>query len=341
LPTDKPPVPGGKLPTSPQQSHLPAPTNEPRKPTKPGTAARLLSLVGITPPGYNRDAAKSAARRYPKALKGALKPRSDEPIAIDPQALERMKSANLAAMWLGHASVLLHLDGRWVLTDPVFSHRVGISAGPITLGVPRLSPAIDPSTLPPIDLILLSHAHFDHLDRPTLRALRNKNTQVITSLNTRSLIPRGFASIRETHWQNQLDLDGINLLAIKPNHWGARTMWDKHRGFNSYLLRAGDNTALFAGDTADSRGYAGLGPLDLSIFGIGAYDPWIHAHASPEQVWQMHTEAGGAYLLPMHHSTFELSDEPVDEPLRRLLDAAGDQATRVIGRELGAPWTKQ
>ncbi len=308
--------------------------------SKQGRAARLLSMVGLTPPGYSGQAAKSAARRYPRALKNALLLRGGEGGAIDPAALERMQAAPLAAMWLGHATVLLRVDGRWVLTDPVFSHRIGVSAGPLILGVPRLAPAVDPRSLPAIDAILISHAHFDHLDRPSLKQLASKKTQVVTSQHTGGLIPRGFGSVREMHWDELLEVEGMQLRAIRPNHWGARTMWDKHRGFNSYVLRAGEQSTLFAGDTADSRGYAGLGPVDLSIFGIGAYDPWIHAHASPEQVWRMHNEAGGAYLLPMHHSTFELSDEPVDEPLRRLLAIAGDQAGRVVGRGLGEVWTK-
>jgi L-ascorbate metabolism protein UlaG (beta-lactamase superfamily) len=85
--------------------------------------------------------------------------------------------------------------------------------------------------------------------------------------------------------------------------------------------------------------FDGLGKLDLSIFGIGAYDPWIHVHASPEQVWEMHQRSGAERILPMHHSTFELSDEPIDEPLRRLLSAAGTAGARVIGKELGEIWS--
>lgn len=92
---------------------------------------------------------------------------------------------------------------------------------------------------------------------------------------------------------------------------------------------------LYAGDTAHSRSYDKVGPLDLTIFGISAYDLWIHAHASPEQVWDMHTSAQGEYLLPMHHSTFKLSDEPMDEPLARLIAAAGKDHAKIVGRDVG------
>lgn len=259
------------------------------------------------------------------------------------EEVERLKGVStaesLGAVWLGHATVLLRVGGRWILTDPVFSSRIGMHVGPFTLGVPRVSPAVAPASLPTPDLILLSHAHFDHLDQPSLKALANKRTQVITAINTKGLVPRGFGSVREIDWDAQVDVDGLSISTLRPAHWGARTIWDKHRGFNSYVVQVGDRKVLYAGDTAHSGAFRPVGPVDLSIFGIGAYDPWIHAHASPEQVWDMHTMAQGRYLLPMHHSTFVLSDEPLEEPLQRLIAAAGEREHTVVGRELGVAWT--
>lgn len=310
---------------------------------------QALATQPVGPPGYTPAAARSSARRYPKnllhTLTHARRAKAAEGMALDAASLEQLAGAPLGAAWLGHATVLLRVDGRWVLTDPVFSHRIGLKVGPLTFGVSRQSPGIDPRSLPRPDLILLSHAHFDHLDRPSLRAIADRGTRVLTARHTRGLVPRGFGEVREVDWEHGVDVDGLAVRAMRPNHWGARTIWDKHRGYNSYVVEhagaAGGRPrrVLFAGDTARSEAFRGVGPVDLSIFGIGAYDPWIHAHASPEEVWEMHQHAGGEHLLPMHHSTFELSDEPMDEPMRRLLAVAADQQHRVVGRALGEVWT--
>ncbi len=329
-------------------------TQAQKRPAGLPTAAAKLVL----PPGYTKQAAGSAARRYSRGLSGVLGRARSQRVSFDEAQREVLESAELGAVWLGHATVMLRVHGRWILTDPVFSHRVGVHLGPLALGVKRLIPAFDPQSLPRPDVILLSHAHFDHLDVPSLRAMRDKRTQVITAIRTKRLVPRGFGNVIEAGWQDPVMIDGVRITPIMPAHWGARTIIDKRRGFNSYLVDvvdqglrgakgpAGAKTAingtkvLYAGDTALSRGYDKIGPLDLTIFGIGAYDPWIHAHASPEQVWDMHTAAQGEYLLPMHHSTFKLSDEPMDEPLTRLIAAAGRHAERIVGRDVGQAWVR-
>jgi L-ascorbate metabolism protein UlaG (beta-lactamase superfamily) len=298
---------------------------------------RLADSVG--PPGFTPAAAKSTARRYPRHVWSALSlSGKGEQRALDPAARELLHASELGAVWLGHATVLLRLGERWVLTDPVFSHSIGLRVGPFTLGMSRHTPGVDPRTLPKADLVLLSHAHFDHLDRPSLRAIVDKATRVVTARGTSKLVPRGFGLVREIDWGEEFDVDGLSIGAVRPKHWGARTLWDKHRGYNSYLVRASTSRVLFAGDTAHCDAYENVGPVDLSIFGIGAYDPWIHAHASPEQVWAMHSAARGEFLLPVHHSTFELSDEPMDEPMSRLIAAAGEDEHRVVGRGLGEAW---
>jgi L-ascorbate metabolism protein UlaG (beta-lactamase superfamily) len=288
--------------------------------------------------------ARSSVRRYSREFINGVKGFNKNTPAGDEWATELDHAAHdgpLVAAWLGHATVLLRLGDKWILTDPVFSRRVGIKIGPMTLGVGRLLPAIDPALLPPLDLILVSHAHFDHLDRPSLKRLISNRTQVVTAASTKGLIPRGFADVQELAWGKELRINGLTLRALQPNHWGARTAWDTHRGFNSYVIETAQHRVLFAGDTAMTDAYAGLGRMgvDLSIFGIGAYNPWIKAHANPEEVWQMNAQAGGHWLMPIHHSTFKLSDEPMEEPLPRMIAAAGHEDSRVIGRGLGQLWT--
>lgn len=295
--------------------------------------------------GRLRGAARvagSSVRRYPKALLDCVLRNGDSYGATGALVLdhEHMRGP-LAAAWLGHATVLLRMGDQWVLTDPVFSERIGMKVGPVTLGMGRLSPTVSVEQLPPLDLILVSHAHFDHLDKPTLKRLVSPATRVITASNTRRLIPRGYGDVRELKWGEELEVGPLLLRAFRPRHWGARTAWDKHRGYNSYVIELPGRSfrrVLYAGDTAYSEAFKQVGGTHLSVFGIGAYDPWVRAHATPEQVWEMHRMARGEYLLPMHHSTFKLSDEPMDEPMLRLLAAAGRDGHRVIGRELGEVW---
>jgi L-ascorbate metabolism protein UlaG (beta-lactamase superfamily) len=248
----------------------------------------------------------------------------------------------LAAIWIGHASVLLRIGGMTVLTDPVLSNRVGIGLGVATGGPRRrVAPALAVDELPPVDLILLSHAHFDHLDRPTLVRLP-KRTPVITAHHTQDLVrDLGFRRVKELRWGESTHLGPLDVRAVPVAHWGARTLYDSHRGYNAYVLGADDGTrVLFGGDTAYHTGFRGDvgGKVDLAILGIGGYQPYITSHANPEQAWAMADHARADALLPMHHSTFRLSYEPVGEPIERLLEASGSGVDRVVVREVGGAW---
>lgn len=254
--------------------------------------------------------------------------------------LKGWEDYELAACWIGHATVLLRVNGTTILTDPVMSNRIGVGLGLMTGGPRRLvGPALTARELPKIDLILISHAHFDHLDRPTLVRLP-KRTPVVTADQTQDLIrDLGFRDVTELHWGDEIELEkGLRLTARKVAHWGARTFYDMHRGFNAYLIEAGKRRVLYGGDTAYFDGFKDIGKVDLAVFGIGAYDPYIAAHANPEQVWEMANHVRADRILPMHHSTFRLSFEPTSEPMERMLTAAGKDAQRVCVREVGGMW---
>lgn len=285
---------------------------------------------------------RSGLKKYPKELIASLRSLQDAapPRVVSSAPLDGLDRDGLAAIWLGHASVLMRLGDLTILTDPVFSDRIGLKVGPVTFGIPRLAPVpVYAQHLPRIDLILLSHAHFDHLDRPTLSRLASPHTTVVTARSTAGLIPPGFGRVVELDWSKDIQLDGVNISAVRPVHWGARKAYDRHRGFNSYLLETDDHRVLFAGDTAMTDAFDRIGGVDLAVFGIGAYEPWIHRHANPEQAWAMAAGAGAEHFLPMHHSTFKLGEEAIDEPLRRLVAAAGDQQTRIVSRTMGQVWT--
>jgi L-ascorbate metabolism protein UlaG (beta-lactamase superfamily) len=244
------------------------------------------------------------------------------------------------AAWLGHTTVLLKVDGFTILTDPVFSARVGISLGPMTLGIKRLvEPASLVRDLPPVDLILLSHAHMDHFDLPSLRSLESIRTRVVTAAQTSDLLRvKRYSDVLEAHWNQTLQVGPARISAFKVEHWGARMRSDTYRGFNAYHIEVGRHRIVFGGDTALTDAFKPLKtsqPVDLAIMPIGAYDPWIRVHCNPEQALEMANHAGAEFVLPVHHQTFQLSREPYLEPIERLLTAAGPNTDRVALRQIG------
>lgn len=287
---------------------------------------------------------RSGLSRYPRhlleSLQGAPRPALPSGEAGSRRALPEWKEHELAATWLGHATVLLRIAGLWVLTDPVFSHRIGPRVGAMTFGLARTAPPpIDVEDLPSVDVTLISHAHFDHLDKPSLRKLRRESAIAITARGTRRLVPRGFARITELDWGGSTEVGPVHIHALRPRHWGARAALDRRRGFNSYLIESESHRILFAGDTAMTDAFDSLPRSTLAIFGIGAYGLWDHAHATPEQVWTMFRACGADYLLPIHHSTFPMGDERPDEPLQRLYAAAGGETSRIVGVVPGEVWS--
>ena len=245
----------------------------------------------------------------------------------------------LRAAWIGHSTVVLSLGGFIVITDPVFSARVGINVGPVTLGIKRLvEPAAALVAIPRPDLILLSHAHMDHFDIPSLRSLENSRTTVITAAKTSDLLrPRRYQAVHELAWNQTARVGPATVRAFEVNHWGARMQSDTQRGYNGYVLEANGFRVLFGGDTAITSSFRQLRSArthDLAIMPIGAYDPWIRMHCNPEQALAMADDAGADAILPVHHLTFELSREPRGEPISRFLAAAADRVqVRDIGQE--------
>jgi L-ascorbate metabolism protein UlaG (beta-lactamase superfamily) len=276
--------------------------------------------------------ALSGVRRYPGELIDSVRGATHAGVRglVVPPGVD-VAAHGVAAAWLGHASVLVKVDDAWILTDPVLSLRIGMRLGATrgggerVFGLARRLDTIDVATLPPIDVILLSHAHYDHLDVPTLETLAARSagrTGVIAAAGLMDLVPKGFAWARELAWDEVTRAGTLTIRALAPRHWGARTVLDRSRGFNAYHVQGERGSVFFAGDTAWTRGFAGA-RADVSLFGIGAYDPWEDAHATPEDAWDMHVSTGSRYMMPIHHRTFRLSDEPSEEPMARLRAVAG------------------
>jgi L-ascorbate metabolism protein UlaG (beta-lactamase superfamily) len=241
------------------------------------------------------------------------------------------------AAWLGHATVLLKINGYTVVTDPVFSKRVGLNLGPFTLGLKRMvEPALALEALPKVDAIVLSHAHMDHFDIPTLRAMEDPRVEVVTARGTADLLRADrYARVQEVGWDERVRVGPLTLRGLEVVHWGARMRTDTWRGYNGFLIESGRSRVLYAGDTAMTSAFRNVGGADLALMPIGAYDPWIRNHCSPEQAWRMAEDARADLVIPVHHATFQLSHEPVHEPIERLLGAAGGERERVAVTRIG------
>jgi L-ascorbate metabolism protein UlaG (beta-lactamase superfamily) len=246
---------------------------------------------------------------------------------------------SITVAWLGHATLLIDYLGVRLITDPTFFHRIGLNVGGLfTVGPVRRAPVpLNPADIGPLDLILITHAHMDHLDLPSLRALPRSAT-VVSCRGCRDLIePLGYTDVRPIGWGESTVVHGLKITAMGARHWGRRWPWEADRGYNSYVIEKDGVRMLVACDSAFSPLFSELesDPPLIAAFSIGAYDPWIRNHADPEQVWEMFRESGARYLIPIHWGTFRLSKEPMDEPIRRLLRDAGPRANAITIRKVG------
>ncbi len=255
----------------------------------------------------------------------------------------KWSDAQITLAWLGHSTVLINFFGIRILTDPALFPRVGIRLPGFTLGPKRLTaPALQFHELPTIDLILLSHAHFDHLDLRTLRCF-DESTSVITARGTGDLLRQTrFREITELDWGQSSIVNTaaglIEVTAFPVKHWGARAQRDTHRGYNGYLVERSGRRIIFTGDTTMTDNFTTLprhGPIDVAIMPIGAYDPWIRSHCTPEQAVQMADAAAARFIVPVHHQTFRLSFEPSREPIERFQAALSETPERIALCEIG------
>ena len=244
--------------------------------------------------------------------------------------------------WLGHSTVLINFYGVRILTDPVLAPRIGISTPFGTLGPKRyIAAALSPEQLPPIDVVLLSHAHYDHFDTPTLATL-DRGTWIATAKATADVLDGRFANVNELAWGGHATYHGpkgeLEIQAIEVKHWGERFPSNKPRGYNGYILRREGKSVLFGGDTALTAAIAAArpgGPYTAAIMPIGAYQPWIRNHCTPEQALEMANTMRARYILPVHHQTFKLSDEPPLEPIQRLTAALHQEPERLGWSQIG------
>jgi len=236
--------------------------------------------------------------------------------------------------WIGHATLLVQMDHVSFLTDPIWSD----TASPVSFLGPRrfVPPGVALEDLPPIDFVVISHNHYDHLDLPTLRALaeRNPDTRFFVPLaNAELLRGEGIANVSELDWGDSASSAGVRIHCLPARHWSKRGLSDDQQAlWSSWAVTGAGRRFYFAGDTGYFDGFArigeALGPFDLVAVPIGAYEPSAMmrpAHVDPEEAVQAAVDLKARRALAMHYGTFDLSDEPLDEPPRRFLAAAGEQ----------------
>ncbi len=252
--------------------------------------------------------------------------------------------ADISLAWIGHSTFLINFAGTIVLTDPVFSEKVGISLlGLGTIGLRRfVPPALTFDEIPRPDLVLVSHAHMDHYDIPSLKRL-SRDVPIIMARDTAEFVNGvRFSQLTEMDWGETAEVGGVRIQATPARHWGRRYPWDRDRGYNGFVLTKHGRTVLFGGDTAYTDRLAsalrGKAP-DVALLPIGGYNPYIYSHASPEQAWTIFHEVGARYFVPMHWRTFRLSHERPFEPYERLSTAVNGSRQNIALHAVGDTWT--
>ena len=261
------------------------------------------------------------------------------------------KNDQLTLSWIGHSTVLINLFGKWIVTDPALFERVGLYFFGGSIGPARLTPpALNALEFPKPDIILLSHAHMDHMDYPTLRYFAKTypdQIDVIVAYLTKDVIEDlPWRSINVMDWNDELTLQGIRFRANEVKHFGWRYPWEKDRSrgyikdgrsFNSYVIDYNGKKVLFGGDTAMCDKFQKLKNenIDIAIMPIGAYNPWKWNHANPEEAMKMASEIGVKYFIPIHTKTFKQSNEPFNEAIDWMKKSASKFNLEIGIEEIG------
>jgi L-ascorbate metabolism protein UlaG (beta-lactamase superfamily) len=263
-----------------------------------------------------RQLARLARESHAQPMQGTSRP------------AELVKPEELGVTFIGHSSFLLQVGGKNVLVDPVFSKRL------VFLRRQR-RPGLRLEELPPVDLVLLTHAHMDHLNVTSLRRIvRGTRRQagqapvVIVPKGVEDLVDGlGFHAVHSLDWWEEAEVQGLTVTMTPCKHWGARMFRDTHRGYGGYVMKGGGHSVYHSGDTAYFSGFREIGARlkpEVALLPIGAYfpDSYRVVHASPEEAVRGFVEMGATWMVPMHYGTFQLGREPMDEPVERLLKEA-------------------
>ncbi len=284
---------------------------------KKGKAQNLIE----TPMGMSKNVF-GAVRRY---MRGGQEPTVALPVNAPTFSTELDQAFTMT--WMGHSSVLIEIEGVRVLTDPVFSKR----ASPFQWAGPaRFHPTpVTVAELPPLDAVLISHDHYDHLDMETIAALQERGVPFVVPLGVGAHLEAWgvpLRQIRELEWWEETAVGNVRLVCTPARHFSGRGATDRNRSlWASWAIVGSTQRVWFSGDTGPFPQAAEigerLGPFDLSMIEVGAYDPaWGTVHLGPDEALKMHKQVGGRLMFPVHWGTFNLAPHRWDQPLVRLVE---------------------
>ncbi|MBS7690823.1 MBL fold metallo-hydrolase [Pseudomonas lalucatii] len=284
------------------------------------------------------------AKAYMQAERAAPQPRSSLPLRMISADELAARDGAATVYRLGHSSVLLRIDGEYVLTDPVFSER----ASPFQwLGPKRFHPLpLDLDVLPAIKAVVISHDHYDHLDKASILALDHKVERYVTPLKVGNHLRRwGIADdkIVERDWWQSVSMGSLTFTATPAQHFSGRGLTDRDETlWASWVIEGADARIFFSGDSGYFAGFREIGErfgsFDLTLIETGAYNAlWSDIHMLPEQSVQAHLDLRGKAMLPIHNSTFDLALHDWYEPLERAAVAAERSGVRLVTPMIGVP----
>ncbi|MES2222667.1 MAG: MBL fold metallo-hydrolase [Acidobacteriota bacterium] len=255
----------------------------------------------------------------------------------------------LRVTWLGHSTLLIEIDGMTILTDPVWSERASF----VSFAGPRrfYPPTLALKDLPPLDAVLLSHDHYDHLDCATIQQLaillKNDGTRFIASLGLRKMLEAwGVApqKITELNWGQSTSMGSTGSITATPaRHFSGRSLWGRNETlWSSFVIRGSQHNIFFGADSGMFPGFRDIGdaygPFDVTMLEIGAYDAdWPDIHMGPIHAAEAHLDLRGKLLLPIHWGLFNLAFHPWKEPIERLMTAAAEKNISLFLPSPGSP----
>jgi len=249
---------------------------------------------------------------------------------------------NNSVVRFAHSTLLFRLDGRFILTDPVFSER----ASPVQFfGPKRFHPLpIELEEMPFIDIVILSHNHYDHLDEATLKTMQSRIGHVYTSIGLKSHLQElGFSDsqVTELDWWESINDKSLQISATPAQHFSGRGMFDRNKTlWSSWVIKSSQANLCFGADSGYFDGFKEIGkrfgPFDMTFLEDGAYNQrWSKIHMMPEEVVQAHLDLAGKWLFPVHNGSFKLSTHPWQEPFERVEQVAKEQNVQVVFPKMG------
>jgi L-ascorbate metabolism protein UlaG (beta-lactamase superfamily) len=277
---------------------------------------------------FNPTAPEGVTSTLWNILKMLREPRSRWPRSVEnegvPRLDEALETSDIAITFVNHATFLIQTSGVAILTDPIWSER----ASPFSWTGPRRvrKPGVAFDRLPKIDLVLLSHNHYDHLDRATLRRLRQSFSPIVLAAagDARVVGPLGFKDVRELDWWGEVKIsDTLKITFVPAQHFSGRGLFDRQRSlWGGYMIESRGRLIYFSGDVGYSSHFSDirmrLGSPDVALLGIGSYEPrWFMqpVHMNPAEAVRAHGDLGAKQSIGMHFGTFQLTTEAIDQPL--------------------------